>query len=580
MDEQKELLVNVDHLREQNSQQQSVIDQLVKSQNKITALLSPVLERSVENPPSDFEELAKKYVDSVKETHVPPVDSPALLEQIEILQKHIVKLRKRLRSREKDYTAERSRFCQEANDLVTQIEVQNSLQEQKAQAIQGKLEEQIEELRGQLEVEVKSNEQQRKDSQLHVVFPEDTSELKSQYLEVQQKFEEHTAELERLKEEFLTVTEELSCTKTALARKSEKVRELRQKLRDAKECNSQVLMELKTRNDIFVEQYTSQLATLNTENSKLKSTLLSKITELEKIQQILPQTRESNVELQAKQQTLKYRVAELARALDREKESSAAKQKAIANSMKAECDRVIDSLNQTIETARRTLITVLTGDFLVSPLTQTIEGLIEQTNNEISRRASRQALLDDYMKARRILGLENPQDSLVEVISVRDTKLEQSQKEIEELQDAIVSLRASSESNVREIEKLRQAKPEISQWVNWGRKLIAQLGVSVPTCLSPADLRLLLEEACLASVNSRSLTQKLAILRAEKQLLTTPRFTRKFLTGAASARNVISSIRPIMITFLAVRKLQRVCGVLPMRDVLCHGGSRSVKQRT
>jgi hypothetical protein len=108
------------------------------------------------------------------------------------------------------------------------------------------------------------------------------------------------------------------------------------------------------------------------------------------------------------------------------------------------------------------------------------------------------------------------------------------------------------------------------QWTNWSRRLLGQLCGPKAAVLPVSDLRMLLEEACLSSVGSHSLTSKLALLRDEKKLLTNPRVNLRSIFPSGKSRKNIVSIRSIIVTFLTLRRIQRMSGFLPI-----HYGSQN-----
>jgi hypothetical protein len=92
------------------------------------------------------------------------------------------------------------------------------------------------------------------------------------------------------------------------------------------------------------------------------------------------------------------------KALERERESGITKQKAVANSVKAESDTIIDC------TAT-----------LCSPF-ESMESW-KRLTSEIAKRSAHHLILANCFKLRRALGFDNPDSSLVNAFSKRESRL-------------------------------------------------------------------------------------------------------------------------------------------------------------
>jgi myosin heavy subunit len=548
-----------------------------------------VLADCLEDAPPGFAQLARRFVDAYTADGLPLRERAPLLRQIELLERHTRQLEKELREREKKHKTEKTQFCQEADQIAGQMEEDLIAQERLSLDAQAQLHAEIAELRGRLATEARVHAEYRSETESELAarnreaaaLSEDLLALREENERLKESAAEQAADLGRLREEYANGCDELRRVAELLDAESSKGRKLRQKLRNAKDCNAQVLQELRARNDSLTEEYASQLENFSCENTELKASLLAKIAELESHQQNARQLRDANVDLQAKQQTLKYRVDELTKALERERESGVSKQKAVANSVKVKSDAVIDSLTRTIEKSQQLFVAILRDEFAVPQAEQTIDGVIEQIACEIAKRAARNAVLEDCFKVRRALGFDSADGSLVDAFSKREAKLSGQQKLIEELECSARRLRAENDAMKAEAARLEQYKPEITQWTNWSRRLLGQLCGPKAAVLPVADVRMLLEEACLSSVGSRSLTSKLAILRDEKKLLTSPRISLRSVFVSGKLRKNGVSVRAIVVTFLALRRIQRMSGFLPV-----HYGSqneaaeRTARQRT
>jgi chromosome segregation ATPase len=367
--------------------------------------------------------------------------------------------------------------------------------------------------------------------------------------------------IDRLENEGNSTKTELADARTALVAK---VKQLRKQLEQAEAYKAQTLEDLKNRNHDIAEQYSVQLAAATQENSELKTNLMAKIAELKNAQESFAELKAANTELLTKQQTLSYRVAELTQAIEREKESSVAKQKAAATSVKAQSDATINSLTQKVDACRRVLVSVLTDEFAIPTVENDIGKLIEQTKNEIARRTTREAIFADCMRTRRAFGWENPLVSLLDKFTANESAVQKYRGDVDVLEGRIRTLESGLEAARGEIARLEQNKTEISQWGRWSRALLAELAGPTVTAMPVESVQMLLEEACLSSVGSRSQISKMALLRDQKKLLTNPRFNHRSVFVGSVPRQKIGSLRPAIVAILTLRRIQGMSGLLTM----------------
>jgi hypothetical protein len=135
---------------------------------------------------------------------------------------------------------------------------------------------------------------------------------------------------------------------------------------------------------------------------------------------------------------------------------------------------------------------------------------------------------------------------------------------IDSLKSDLQSMRSEVDSKRREITQLEQLRQEIAIWINWGRQLLLEVAGPRAALIPLEDIRVLIEEACLSSVGHRLFTSKLAMLREEKKLFTNPRLNERTVLVAGGAREKLVSIRPVIVAILALRRVQRMSGLLPV----------------
>jgi hypothetical protein len=579
MNEQDALVRRAEEIVQTNAEQQARITELSQwksTQTAINKTLVPVLSRWVENPPDDFAELSERFVEAFADAQVPTRERGLILDYIDALDQHVEELQNGVSLEEEKREAEKRTYCEQADLLVTEIESSLVVQERQAQETAEALRARIKELEGELNSvrelnhesvrelnhesarESKHNAEHRRGnpSMDHFVLQGDVTELQAQLAQ-------QNAEIESLIVQVNITQEELSETRAALARESEKAQQYRSSLKEAESRNSQVLQEVKSRNDQLSEQYAAHFEEIVSENGRLKSDLTAKILEVEAAQQNAKQLLDKNLELQAKQRTLEFRLQEVENALRRERDSSLAKQRALATSVKSQCDCTVEALTRTLDTCREVFAKLLAGEFGVPQAEPSIEGVLGQINEAVAKRRADQALLADFFKLRRIMEFDHSV-SLCQEFTTREEAIRNLTKTVQLLEDERKDLKATIDSQKHEITRLSQFKPEIQQWANWSRALLAQLMGPSVTALPNADVRLLLQEACFSSVGNRSLTFKLSSLRQQKKLLINPRFNQCITFTRARSRQKVISVRPLVAMLLLLRKIEKMAGQAPL----------------
>jgi hypothetical protein len=75
---------------------------------------------------------------------------------------------------------------------------------------------------------------------------------------------------------------------------------------------------------------------------------------------------------------------------------------------------------------------------------------------------------------------------------------------------------------------------------------------------SVSNAQILLQEACLSSIESRVMTFKLSSLRDQKKMLLSPRLNPQIAFTRGKPKDKVFSVRPIVAVLLALRKMARM----------------------
>jgi chromosome segregation ATPase len=569
MEREKACLSQIEDLTEANHSQQETIESLTawkSKQSEINEELAPVLRKLVSDPPAEFEELSRQFIDDVSQRQVPGI-SEDVLQYVDALAQHVDELEQCIEGEEKKRAEKETAHCKEVEGRAAAIEASLLSQQRKGQKMEGRLKAQIKELESTLSQERESHSQFREETDKTIAIcdrkmsrgNDELIALQEKFDDLQRSFSEQNAELALLTEKLETAQSELTKTSDALEREFSQAKQYRQLLEESEARNTKILHEVKARNDELSAKYSPYLDNLVSENTKLKSDLAAKVEEIEAARETAKQIANNNRELQAKQRTLEFRQQELENALQRERESSLSKQRAVAGSVKSQCDSEIDRLTRTIERCRAVLAKVLKAEFSVSKIDSSIDGILAQTNVAIEQRATEQTHIADYYRLRRLFDFDGDA-SLVDEFSGREERIRDLEATVHRLMGDRKELQTTVQNQKRQIDKLLNLRTENQQWVNWSRTLLGQLSGPRSTTWAATDVQFLLQEACLSSIGNRSLSFKLSSLREQKRILLSPKFSQRAVLAHSRPKEKLASVRPMIVTLLVLRKMEKMSG--------------------
>jgi chromosome segregation ATPase len=558
---QSAIIEKVETLTNQEEEQRKEIDQLLQrlgSYDVIQKDLTPVLSQYVPDPPSSFPELSERFIETFDGSQI---DREAMLCQIGALRKHIRRLERKVQRQSARELKQRAKFCDEANELIDSLEndlIAREEEEQEARQVQAQKDRQIEALKDELAHQASTAAHDAKAHRKIERLQKENDDLKQSNDQLQADLADLTAAADALRGEVSELQDKLDAARQKLAVKREQLADYRTRLTDSEKRLSSVLQDVKHKNDELSTRYSTAMADLVSANTKLKAELSAKISDGQSFEKILRQARLDNAELLAKQRTDSLRIENLTRALESERDSSSARQGALASSLRAQCESALDALRGQVKSCEELLSTLLAKEFGVAVGPGDLNDLIRATEQAIRDRTADQAFIAECKRLQ--AACARP---LGEELRRRDG-------ELAELTQSLAVAERDRRELLSDVEAARkdaaQGKPEAAKWATWSRAILGQLLGARAATMPLDDVRCLLEEALLSSVGNRAMTFKISSLRDQKKLLTQPALNpRSGLLAVRQRTRKVDSVRPMIVIMLSLRKMRQIAGKMPMK---------------
>jgi hypothetical protein len=289
--------------------------------------------------------------------------------------------------------------------------------------------------------------------------------------------------------------------------------------------------------------------------------LASKTAEIGKFEEVKQQLRHENAKLKVEGKSQAIKLANLEQVIDREREASAVKIRAVENAHRTEVDRKVRELQAVIDRCQKVFSHILLSEFDVSFGDADLDAVINRVRAELAEHAEEHFVVRECRRLRNILHL-GPRESLAERFADIEKENSELKREVAFQKEDLVKLRNDESRLKREIARLEQLKTENAEWNRWSGSILKEISGPSELSKSARDVRFLLEEALLASVGNRGVIRKIEILRTEKRLLGNARFL-----ACQEAQEKVRSLRPMIVSFIFVRRVQELSGILPMKIV-------------
>ena len=199
------------------------------------------------------------------------------------------------------------------------------------------------------------------------------------------------------------------------------------------------------------------------------------------------------------------------------------------------------------------------GEFVPETIEETLDRLAKEMNALKGSRTIFMQTIDSVTRAQKMLNVDQP--------TAISTAVEKLLQENNQLKDQYEELQQTIPKNSKqEEEKQRRAKKQyenalnsLKQWDIWAKRLDGIIhGGDIKTTADSSSLRLSLEECILSSVSNQTIFERINSLRDQKKIL------GKFDKRLFSVGDTRYTIRNIIILSVAVRRMQKLAGCIPL----------------
>lgn len=534
--------------------------------DEVNLVLSPYLSRFIENPASDFVDLAHQFAESVNNEPLTRDERNKLLQEVTDLNLKLSQGMSELQAEKESHEQERQEFCNIVNNAISELErsvmqMRRDLLEQlfeekerstvlqnKIKRLEGSYEEEKNKYSDKLkkrtsEIQQLSNRLNETINELRVT-QEELKDANTRALSAEQQLHTLQNKTDAEREEMQKSIEKLTTQKDRLARRAQ----------NTEEKNKEILDQIKRQTDSLDSKYQQHIQSLQTELT-IARTKLSDLEKREK--ENLPSKRNlqkevARLRLAEKTAVLKYE--EIKSTFEKEMSKVNDRSNATIFAAKQKFERESEKLMEAIDSLRNALVQI-SGDQRFSTLSN--DDLIRET---LEKNTKREESLEcrnsvDAMRLRRSLGLSES-----ELLSNRfrelSNKLLASEHLIGVAEAEKEKYKKETDTANREIKKLEVFKRELIEWNRWAQSLFKQLS-DRPICSTPSsDIRFTLEETIIASLGFGTTCQKLESLRRQKRLLSSALFREM-----QNYRYKKFTLRSLILCVSFARKAQRLGGV-------------------
>ncbi|EAX94135.1 hypothetical protein TVAG_080410 [Trichomonas vaginalis G3] len=222
----------------------------------------------------------------------------------------------------------------------------------------------------------------------------------------------------------------------------------------------------------------------------------------------------------------------------------------------AQSSKVVE-LQKEIENATIKIVASLLVSEKPENLLDAIDKLLEELTSLRNLRSNYINTIDSVSRTQKLLNVDNQKEIAAAVEKLlKDIEV----MKLEKVMETPKSPNKNDEEKQQRMQKIYEnAQNSLRQWENWARRLngVIHEGDTKTVC-DNSELRLALEECILASLSHRQIFDRVMSLRSQKSLLM--RFDKRLLGPAE--RNV--GIRQIMILAVAMRRMQKLAGCVPL----------------
>jgi len=534
--------------------------------------LTTYMSQFVETPPSDFKELTTEFINITKDTLVSNEEKDIIDEENEVIKAENDSLRE-------DMNKLTSNYKEQIKALKQLIKYQKIEHNEKTDEIISNYEAKIAEMSNQNNDDIQNFEDMR--AQMDVSIQQLSTKLehkKAKYHQVLQQIDENRNQIETLllensslKHQYDDFVQEKSTMQNQykienqhlsllLEKTKSSEQEYRDKLSISEDRVARILNEVENRSLNITKEYENEIQRLHDELEQLRSSINEANEQIASFENSKQELISKNAKLQASNRSLTIIIENLKEQNKNEKYNFEAKQSAFNIALQSKRVSLADENLQIIESCRRIMSSVLQTEFGISTGSDiTTLDIGKELIARISERSVSNGyrIMQDAVSLRKSLGVKDS-DSLVSVFQTLNDSVISSDKLIIEYESIIKSMKDDLLKLQRENRLLERNRTEINEWNNWAKSLFTHINDRSSSTTPIPEIRFLLEESLLASIGFRTYSRKIEMLRNEKRLLLTGKFSNR-----KNIKEKPNSIRPITLSLIFMRRIMGYGGCVP-----------------
>ncbi|EAX90324.1 hypothetical protein TVAG_234170 [Trichomonas vaginalis G3] len=334
---------------------------------------------------------------------------------------------------------------------------------------------------------------------------------------------------------------------------------LKRKLDQTVESNKNIADTMEKQSNAMKENYTATINSLQSQYEASLKELENQQASMMDLQSKCQQLTSENSKLRVENKTLEMKVKMFEGKSLVDQQNIQSRITAQVTAAQMENANIISSLKQVIEETKNGFQELFGGRYIIHELSEAVD-LVQKELSQLSQKEIQYGeLLEEFEKTKNVLGITTNDFKLNEIVSnmmkqIDELKLslEDSTKKYKQNQDDVDKFR-------KEIRKSENQLSQLRAWENWSRRIYSVINDMDSLNMSNDEMRLVLEEALLASVSHKSIFFRTDMLRTEKNLMV--KFDKRILNTRSVAK---PTFRAVLIATLAARRVFKLGGAIPL----------------
>lgn len=532
-----------------------------KQQEKINQKLIVLFKKYVKDPSNDFPKLVEQFINEFEERIPTEAEKQMVNKNIDELEYEIEQLTSMIENSGKNKENQKKSFCKEVSKIknsfdkeIEKVKKGNSVEMEKAKQHIENITQKNEEY--QIQIDKLQKKINSKDTQIMKLENENES-LQNQKQDLIEKLSKLQTSNKELSLNLYERDNKIEEYQKQVQKSEERKKQYKEKLNSVENVNSNILNDLKKRNDSLSTKYQIKIDKLESENKENQIQLQKVNEEIAKFDAIKSDYQHKLAKLQLSERNLSIKLQTTTDILKRERLESEAKKNAIILSMKTQNALDNEKLIKTIDKCKNELIKILNELFENNVNEEDINKIIDIINEEVEQRQKDAKFINDSLKLRKKLNLQDT-EMLTKTFESFALELRKLNRKYDQLSSKLKDTTIENDRLNRENGKLIEIKKDEQEWRSWGYALLNQILDSDNSTLTVKEIRNNIEEALLNSINQNRNIRKMDILRSEKKYLSNLLFENK-----KHRKEKIVSLRPIIISLMFARRVEMHSGNIP-----------------